>query len=116
MCLSVPVFKGSSTKVSQSNTGVPMINITLTNATYLVIGTITFLKQYNPIYRNQFIAIIGQFVRSSVALSGVQRPTDLPCEVSKVVSFLDEFLHFSDLDKKVSLLPSPKINNSLFFV
>ena len=42
-------------------------------------------------------------MRSCIVLNSVQRPADLPVDVSKVVTFLEEFIHFSDLDKKVKL-------------
>ena len=103
-----PIFKGSSTNINQNSASIPMINITLTNAAYLVIGTITLLKQFNPNYRNQFIAILSQYVRSCITLNTVQRSADLPVDISKVVSFLEEFIHFSDLDKKILEVYIPK--------
>jgi hypothetical protein len=78
-----------------------MLNITLTNAVYLVIGSLTMLKQFNPNFRNQFVAILAQYVRSCITLNNQQRPADLPVDISKIVSFLEEFIHFNNLDKKV---------------
>ena len=98
----VPVFKGSSeAQTVQANANVPMINITVTNSTCLVLGTQTLLKQFNPEYRNQFVALLAQYIRSSIALNPVQRSTDLPAEVPKVLSFLEDFVEFSDIDRKV---------------
>ncbi len=97
-----------------------MINVTVTNAVYLVIGTLTLLKQFNPNFRNQFISILSQYVRSCINLNNIQRPSDLPVDISKVVGFLEEFIHFSDLDKKVNFLVTScnsfyKFHQNMFF-
>jgi hypothetical protein len=98
----VPVFKGSSSvQQSQTNSNIPMINVTITNQTCIVLGSITLLKQFNPQFRNQFIAILAQYIRSSIGFAAVQRTTDLPCDVSKVLSFLEDFIKSSQLDRKV---------------
>jgi hypothetical protein len=99
----VPVFKGSSTSVSMNLTNTPMITITLTNAICLVIGTITLLKQYNPDYRNQFIAYLSQYVRSAISLSSQQKLSDLPVDPLKLVAFLEEMIDFSNLDREVCI-------------
>ena len=98
----MPVFKGSSTNQTMQNvSNIPMINMTLTNSIYLSTGSITLLKQYNVEFRNQFIGILSQYVRSAIALSTVQRVTDLPIEISKLLSFLEEFVDLSNLNRKV---------------
>ena len=61
----------------------------------------TLLKQFNPEYRNQFIGILAQYIRSSIRLADVQRPADLPVEASKILSFLEDFVEFSEIDRKV---------------
>ena len=101
--LNVPVFKGSSTQTAQNPANVPMITVTITNAICLVIGCITLLKQFNPDFRNQFIGMLAQYVRSTINFSDSQRPTDLPVDTSKIISFLEDFVDFSELDRKVSL-------------
>ena len=85
----------------QNVSNIPMINMTLTNSIYLSTGSITLLKQYNVEFRNQFIGILSQYVRSAIALSTVQRVTDLPIEISKLLSFLEEFVDLSNLNRKV---------------
>jgi hypothetical protein len=99
--LQVPVFKGSSTELTQNNVNIPMINVTINNSVYLVIGTVTLLKQFNSEFRNQFIAILAQYVRSSIALNASQKSTDLPSEIAKILSFLEEFIDYSNLDRNV---------------
>jgi hypothetical protein len=99
----VPVFKGSSTHSSQS-TNIPMITVSVDAKVNLVIGALTLLKQYHSYFRNQFIAILSQYVRSSINNSSIQKATDLPVEPSRVLSFLEEFLEFSELDRQVKII------------
>lgn len=98
----VPVFKGSSTKTGQNMSNVPMINLNITNDYCLVIGAITFLRQFKADYRNEFIAYLSQYVRSSIiSTNGQLKSSELPVEISKVLIFLDQFIDYSHLDKKV---------------
>jgi len=85
-----------------------MINLNLTNSTCLVIGTITFLKQFHADCRNQFIAFISQYIRSSINLSATQRPSDLPVDISKAITFLEDFISYSDLDRSIIEVYIPK--------
>lgn len=85
-----------------------MINITLTNSTCLVIGTLTLLRQFNSDCRNQMIAILAQYIRSSINLSATQRLQDLPAEISKVSNFLEDFIDYSNLDRKILEVYLPK--------
>ena len=93
--LTVPVFKGSSTTLNATN--IPMVNVTLTNAVCLVIGCITLFKQFHTDFRNQFIAILGQYVRSCKMLSGTHRPSELPADANKVIEFVEEFFDLRHL-------------------
>ena len=97
--LTVPVFKGSSTTLNATN--IPMVNVTLTNAVCLVIGCITLFKQFHTDFRNQFIAILGQYVRSCMMLSGTQRLSELPADANKVIEFVEEFLDLTHLNREV---------------
>jgi len=85
-----------------------MINLNLTNSTCLVIGAITLLKQFHTDCRNQFIALISQYIRSSINLSATQRPTDLPVDINKAINFLEEFISYSDLDRNIIEVYIPK--------
>lgn len=97
------MFKGSSSvQINQTNANLPMVNVTITNLTCMVLGAMTLLKQFNPEFRNQFIAILSQYIRSSIRLFESQRATDLPVEVPKVLSFLEDFIEMSELDRKVN--------------
>jgi WASH complex subunit strumpellin len=98
--VSVPVFKGSSSTTQSGNVPV-MITVNVDSRVSLVIGALTLLKQYHCDFRNQFIAILGQYVRSAIQSGAVQKPADLPVEPAKVLSFLEEFLEFSQLDRRI---------------
>ncbi len=74
----------------------------------MVLGMMTLLKQFNPENRNQFIAILAQYIRSSIRLSDVQRPTELPVELAKVLSFLEDFIEFSEIKRTVLETYVPK--------
>ena len=78
-----------------------MITVTVDARVNLVIGALTLLKQYHSDFRNQFIAILSQYVRSSINNSSIQKATDLPAEPARVLNFLEEFLDFSELDRQV---------------
>lgn len=85
-----------------------MINVTLTNSTCLVLGAVTLLKQFHSDSRNEFIAILAQYIRSSISLSSTQKPTELPAEISKVLNFVEDFLDYSELDRKIVEVYIPK--------
>lgn len=79
-----------------------MINITLINDYCLVIGTLTLLRQFRSDYRNEFIAFLAQYVRSSILFnSSLKSSNELPVEPAKVIAFLESFIDYSRLDKKV---------------
>ena len=99
----MPVFKGSSTQSTQS-TNIPMITVNVDARVNLVIGALTLLKQYHSDFRNQFIAILSQYVRSAIQNSSIQRLTDLPVEPAKILGFLEEFIEFSELDRHVRII------------
>lgn len=95
------MFKGSATQSSQSTANVPMINVSITNDFSLVIGTLTLLRQFKSDYRNEFIAILSQYVRSSIVSTNGQKSSDLPAEISKVLNFIEQFIDYSHFDRKV---------------
>ena len=68
----------------------------------LVIGVLTLLKQFHVDYRNQFLALISQYVRSMVEQYSLQKSNDLPVEIVNVLNFIEEFLYYSRMDRKVS--------------
>jgi WASH complex subunit strumpellin len=70
----------------------------------LVIGTVTLLKQYHYEHRNTFLAIISQYIRSIVEQYSLQKTTDIPVEVVNILNFVEEFVYYSRLDRKVRKL------------
>lgn len=67
----------------------------------LVIGTITLLKQFHYGYRNEFLSIITQYIRSMIEQYSMQKTSDLPVEVVNILNFIEEFVYYSRLDRKV---------------
>ena len=67
----------------------------------LVIGTMTLLKQYHYDHRNTFLQIISQYIRSVVEQYSLQKTSDLPVEVTNILNFVEEFVYYSRLDRKV---------------
>jgi WASH complex subunit strumpellin len=67
----------------------------------LVIGTMTLLKQFHFEYRNKFLEIISQYIRSIVELYSLQKTSDIPVEVVNILNFVEEFVYYSRLDRKV---------------
>ena len=78
-----------------------MITVNVDARVNLVIGALTLLKQYHSDFRNQFVAILAQYVRSAIQNATVQRITDLPVEPARILGFLEEFIDFSELDRRV---------------
>ena len=67
----------------------------------LVIGTMTLLKQYHFDHRDMFLEIISQYIRSIVEQYSLQRTSELPVEVVNILNFVEEFVYYSRLDRKV---------------
>jgi hypothetical protein len=68
----------------------------------LVIGVVTFLKQLNCEYRNHFLTLLSQYTRSVVEQYSFQKTTYLPIEIINILNFVEEFIYYSDFDRKVS--------------
>lgn len=82
-----------------------MINVTLVNDFCLVLGTITLMRQFKSDYRNEFVAFLAQYVRAAVTALGNQKSSsnEFPVEPTKIVNFLENFIDYSRLDRKVKL-------------
>lgn len=70
-----------------------------------VVGVITLLKQFHSVYTQQFLAYLGQYVRSliNITVGGDDkgRTQDYPVEVVNILLFLEEFCRYSKMDRKV---------------
>ncbi|CAB4000091.1 WASH complex subunit strumpellin [Paramuricea clavata] len=67
-----------------------------------VVGIITALKQYHVETTHQFLACLGQYVRSSVDSAASGKAAEFPDEVVNALAFFEDFLHYSKLSKKVA--------------
>ncbi|XP_065061996.1 WASH complex subunit 5-like [Rhopilema esculentum] len=66
------------------------------------IGLLTILKQYHSEYTEDFIALIGQYARSSVEANATSpKTTELSPEVVCVLKFLEDFAHHAKLPRKM---------------
>lgn len=71
----------------------------------MIMGTITLLRQFKSDYRNEFIGLLGQYVRSAMMTNANQKSaSDLPVEPAKIVNFLENFIDYSRLDRKVHFI------------
>jgi len=68
-----------------------------------VVGIITVLKQFHNASTSNFLAYLGQYVRYSmdVNVKKEQGTVELPEEVNCTLLFLEAFLKYSSLDRKV---------------
>jgi len=68
-----------------------------------VIGIITLLKQFHSSTTSRFLAYLGQYVKSYVntLVTGEQKAVnEIPEESISVLLFLEEFVKFTNLDRK----------------
>ncbi|XP_047143782.1 WASH complex subunit 5 isoform X1 [Hydra vulgaris] len=72
------------------------------DSTSFAMGLVTLLKQYHSDCIEQLIMLLGQFVRSTVGSTTVNaKYTELSSDVINVLSFLDQFVTFADLSRKI---------------
>ncbi|XP_071483871.1 WASH complex subunit 5-like [Diadema antillarum] len=67
-----------------------------------IVGTLSLLKQFHSENTDQFLALLGQYVRSlveSTAAGG--RSSELPQEVVCILAFLDDFVHYASLPRQM---------------
>lgn len=84
-----------------------------------VVGIITILKQFHASITQQFLAYLGQYVRSFINFipNRDSKSLDYPEEVLCVLLFLEDFVKYSNFDRKVveSKFFSFKIFLTIFF-
>lgn len=67
-----------------------------------VVGMITVLKQFHSEYTEQFLSCCGQYVRSLIEATATNvRSQEIPAEVVNLLVFLEDFLAYSELPRKV---------------
>uniref|UniRef100_A0A4W4E8D1 WASH complex subunit 5 n=1 Tax=Electrophorus electricus TaxID=8005 RepID=A0A4W4E8D1_ELEEL len=67
----------------------------------LVLGLLTLLKQFHSRYAEQFLALIGQFIRSVMEQCTSQKIPDMPPDVVGALMFLEDYVRYSKLPRKV---------------
>nr|DBA23989.1 TPA: hypothetical protein GDO54_011699 [Pyxicephalus adspersus] len=67
----------------------------------LVLGLLTLLKQFHSRYTEQFLALIGQFIRSSMEQSTSQKIPEMPADVVGALMFLEDYVHYTKLPRRV---------------
>lgn len=66
-----------------------------------IIGIQTVFRQFHPEIRNTFLLYLSQFVKSYVEYSTSSKSTDLPTEVMNTLHFMESFVHYSGLPRKI---------------
>uniref|UniRef100_A0AAZ3S471 WASH complex subunit 5 n=1 Tax=Oncorhynchus tshawytscha TaxID=74940 RepID=A0AAZ3S471_ONCTS len=69
----------------------------------LVLGLLTLLKQFHSRYTEQFLALIGQFIRSIMEQCTSQKIPDMPSDVVGALMFLEDYVRYTKLPRKVGL-------------
>uniref|UniRef100_A0A8C5TR57 WASH complex subunit 5 n=1 Tax=Malurus cyaneus samueli TaxID=2593467 RepID=A0A8C5TR57_9PASS len=78
----------------------------------LVLGLLTLLKQFHSRYTEQFLALIGQFIRSTMEQCTSQKIPEMPADVVGALMFLEDYVRYTKLPRKGSsqrTLPTPSI-------
>lgn len=67
-----------------------------------VCGTLTLLKQFHSENTDQFLALLGQYVKSTVeAAAAGGKAAELPQDVVSTLAFLDDFVHYATLPRQM---------------
>ncbi|PIK50593.1 putative WASH complex subunit strumpellin-like [Apostichopus japonicus] len=67
-----------------------------------VCGTLTLLKQFHSENTDQFLALLGQYVKSTVeAAASSAKASELPQEVISTLAYLDDFVHYASLPRQM---------------
>ncbi|XP_061462563.1 WASH complex subunit 5 isoform X2 [Rhineura floridana] len=67
----------------------------------LVLGLLTLLKQFHSRYTEQFLALIGQFVRSTMEQCTSQKVPEMPADVVGALLFLEDYVRYTKLPRRV---------------
>ncbi|XP_071251753.1 WASH complex subunit 5 isoform X2 [Salvelinus alpinus] len=68
----------------------------------LVLGLLTLLKQFHSRYTEQFLALIGQVIRSVMEQCTSQKIPDMPSDVVGALMFLEDYVRYTKLPRKVA--------------
>ncbi|XP_006990719.1 WASH complex subunit 5 [Peromyscus maniculatus bairdii] len=68
----------------------------------LVLGLLTLLKQFHSRYTEQFLALIGQFIRSTMEQCTSQKMPEMPADAVGALLFLEDYVRYTKLPRKVA--------------
>uniref|UniRef100_A0A3B5K3X2 WASH complex subunit 5 n=1 Tax=Takifugu rubripes TaxID=31033 RepID=A0A3B5K3X2_TAKRU len=68
----------------------------------LVLGLLTLLKQFHSRYTQQFLALIGQYIRSIMEQCTSQKIPDIPSDVVGALMLLEDYVKYTKLSRKVA--------------
>ncbi|XP_027287402.1 WASH complex subunit 5 isoform X3 [Cricetulus griseus] len=68
----------------------------------LVLGLLTLLKQFHSRYTQQFLALIGQFIRSTMEQCTSQKMPEMPADAVGALLFLEDYVRYTKLPRKVA--------------
>ncbi|XP_061463462.1 WASH complex subunit 5-like [Rhineura floridana] len=67
----------------------------------LVLGLLALLKQFHSRYTEQFLALIGQFVQSTMEQCTSQKVQEMPADVVGALLFLEDYVRYTKLPQRV---------------
>lgn len=68
----------------------------------LVLGLLTLLKQFHSRYTEQFLALIGQFIRSTMEQCTSQKMPEMPADAVGALLFLEDYVRYMKLPRRVA--------------
>lgn len=68
----------------------------------LVLGLLTLLKQFHSRYTEQFLALIGQFIRSTMEQCTSQKMPEMPVDAVGALLFLEDYVRYTKLPRRVA--------------
>uniref|UniRef100_A0A8C9F6P8 WASH complex subunit 5 n=1 Tax=Pavo cristatus TaxID=9049 RepID=A0A8C9F6P8_PAVCR len=75
----------------------------------LVLGLLTLLKQFHSRYTEQFLTLIGQFIRSTMEQCTSQKIPEMPADVVAALMFLEDYIRYTKLPRKVRTNSLPSV-------
>ncbi|CAH7113273.1 Washc5 [Phodopus roborovskii] len=70
----------------------------------LVLGLLTLLKQFHSRYTEQFLALIGQFIRSTMEQCTSQKMPEMPADAVGALLFLEDYVRYTKLPRKPKVI------------
>ncbi|XP_051015581.1 WASH complex subunit 5 [Acomys russatus] len=68
----------------------------------LILGLLTLLKQFHSRYTEQFLALIGQFIRSTMEQCTSQKMPEMPADAVGALLFLEDYVRYTKLPRRVA--------------